>query len=427
MYNLYKSLFRIVKKIGLMITVVLLQIACNTTNKEDKALAKNQNTTKEIEQKEVKPTIEYGFLIDDYEIVRDTIRSGDTFGEILNRHGVSHATVLEIANNHKDKFDVRKIREGRPYAILRTKEEEATTRAFIYEKDKVEFTVIDFQEELKVHNKKKPVTIKEHEASGVITSSLAKTMQDQNLSPLMTDRLSNIYAWTVNFFKLQKGDKFKVVYTQKYINDTIPVGLGEIKAAIFEHGGKPLYSFNFASEESKDIYDFFDEEANNLRRAFLKAPVQYSRISSRYNLNRRIAYYGNKVRPHLGTDFAAPIGTPILATADGVVSESAMRGGNGNYVKIRHNSTYETQYLHMKSRNVKVGEYVRQGDVIGWVGMTGNTSGPHVCYRFWKNGKQVDPFMQDLPASEPLEEKYHEEYFAFIQPLKEKLDNIQYN
>src|SRR5699024_7796745 len=126
-------------------------------------------------------------------------------------------------------------------------------------------------------------------------------------------------------------------------------------------------------------------------------------------------------------DFAAPIGTPILATADGVVSESAMRGGNGNYVKIRHNSTYETQYLHMKSRNVKVGEYVRQGDVIGWVGMTGNTRGLHVCYRFWKNGKQVDPIMQDLTASEPLKEKYHEKYFAFIQPHKEKLDNIQYN
>src|SRR5699024_5429504 len=138
---------------------------------------------------------------------------------------------------------------------------------------------------------------KAHKVSAVITRSLTKTIRDHNLRPMMTDTLSNIYAWTVNLFKLQKGDKFKVVYTQKYINDTIPVGLGEIKAAIFEHGGKPLYSFNFASEESKDIYDFFDEEANNLRRAFLKAPVQYSRISSRYNLNRRIAYYGNKVRP----------------------------------------------------------------------------------------------------------------------------------
>lgn len=403
-----------------------MQFACESTKKEDRALAKNQNAIKEAEVK-AEPVVEYGFVIDDLEVIRDTIRSGDTFGKILNSHGISQGDILEIASNHKEEFDVRRIREGKPYVILKSKDSLNTTKAFIYEKDKIEYTVIDFDETIKVENKKRKVTYKEHYASGVITSSLSQTLQDQNLSPLMTDRLATIYAWTINFFKLQQDDKFKVVYTQKYINDTIPVGLGEIKAAIFEHAGKPLYSFNFAPKGEGSLHDFFDEEANNLRRAFLKAPVQYSRISSRYNLNRRIAYYGNKVRPHLGTDFAAPIGTPILATADGVVSESAMRGGNGNFVKIRHNGTYDTQYLHMKSRNVKAGDYVRQGDVIGWIGMTGNTSGPHVCYRFWKNGKQVDPFNQDLPLSEPLENEFHEEYFAFIKPLKEKLDNISYN
>lgn len=413
------------KKIGLILSVALLQIACESTEKKDKTLAKNQS----VEKVDVKaePIIEYGFVIDDLEVIRDTIRSGDTFGKILNTHGVSQGAILEIASNHKEEFDVRRIREGKPYVILKSKDSLNTTKAFIYEKDQIEYTVIDFDEKIKVENKKRDVTYKEHYASGVITSSLSQTLQDQNISPLMTDRLSTIYAWTINFFKLQQDDKFKVVYTQKYINDSIPVGLGEIKAAIFEHAGKPLYSFNFAPKGEEGLHDFFDEEANNLRRAFLKAPVQYSRISSRYNLNRRIAYYGNKVRPHLGTDFAAPIGTPILATADGVVSESAMRGGNGNFVKIRHNGTYDTQYLHMKSRNVKAGDYVRQGDVIGWVGMTGNTSGPHVCYRFWKNGKQVDPFNQDLPLSKPLEDEFHEEYFTFISPLKEKLDNIQYN
>jgi murein DD-endopeptidase MepM/ murein hydrolase activator NlpD len=172
------------------------------------------------------------------------------------------------------------------------------------------------------------------------------------------------------------------------------------------------------------ITDYYDAEANNLRRAFLKAPVKFSRISSRYNLKRRIKYYGNRVRPHKGTDFAAPVGTPILATADGVVSKSEKKGGNGNYVKIRHNSTYDTQYLHMKKRNVKVGKHVAQGDVIGWVGMTGNTGGPHVCYRFWKNGKQVDPFKQDLPLSKPLQKKYQEIYFDHISPLKQQLDEL---
>lgn len=415
------------KRIGLIVLVALLQLACDATKKEEKALARNLAAIGDAEVKKHESKIEYGFILDDLEVIRDTIRSGDTFGGILDSHGVSQGDILEIANNYKEEFDVRRIREGKPYVILKSKDSLAATKAFIYEKDKIEYTVIDFDDKIKVENRQRKVTYREHYASGVITSSLSQTLQDQNLSPLMTDRMANIYAWTINFFKLQQNDKFKVVYTQKYINDTIPVGLGEIKAAVFEHAGKPLYSFNFASEASDKIGDFFDEEANNLRRAFLKAPVEFSRISSRYNLNRRIAYYGNKVRPHLGTDFAAPIGTPILATADGVISASERRGGNGNYVKIRHNSTYETQYLHMKSRNVKVGDYVRQGDVIGWVGMTGNTSGPHVCYRFWKNGRQVDPFKEDLPASEPLEKEFHEEYFAFIKPLKEKLDNIAYN
>ncbi|HLW15186.1 MAG TPA: peptidoglycan DD-metalloendopeptidase family protein, partial [Flavobacteriaceae bacterium] len=334
------------KRIGLIVLVALIQIACDATKKDEKALARNLAAIGDAEVEKQESKIEYGFILDDLEVIRDTIRSGDTFGGILDAHGVSQGDILEIANNYKEEFDVRRIREGKPYVILKSKDSLAATKAFIYEKDKIEYTVIDFDDKIKVENRQRKVTYREHYASGVITSSLSQTLQDQNLSPLMTDRMANIYAWTINFFKLQQNDKFKVVYTQKYINDTIPVGLGEIKAAVFEHAGKPLYSFNFASEASDKIGDFFDEEANNLRRAFLKAPVEFSRISSRYNLNRRIAYYGNKVRPHLGTDFAAPIGTPILATADGVISASERRGGNGNYVKIRHNSTYETQYLH---------------------------------------------------------------------------------
>ena len=228
------------------------------------------------------------------------------------------------------------------------------------------------------------------------------------------------------FFRLQSGDRFKVIYSENYINDTIPAGLNSIKAAVFEHRGKPIYAFSFIGDSIMGITDYYDEEANNLRRAFLKAPVKFSRISSRYNLKRRIKFYGNRVRPHKGTDFAAPIGTPILATADGIVTKSERRGGNGKYVKIRHNGTYETQYLHMKKQKVKVGQHVQQGDVIGWVGMTGNTGGPHVCYRFWKNGKQVDPFKQDLPLSEPLKKKYQTTYYNHISPLKSKLDSLPF-
>lgn len=371
--------------------------------------------------------IHYGFDFDEFSVVYDTIRNGDTFGQILNSHGIDHNKIMEVATNHKDSFDVKKIRVGKPYVLLKSKDTTETAQVFIYQNNIVNYSIIDLRDSVAVSSFKKPIRIEEKEASGVISSSLSATLDEQNLSPYISDQLSGIYAWTINFFKLQKGDRFKIVYTERFIDDTISAGLHEIKAAYFEHHGKPLYAFKFDSDNENPkeaVSGYFDEEANNLKRAFLQAPVQFSRISSRYNLNRRIKYYGYQVRPHKGTDFAAPVGTPIMATADGVVTKSEYRGGNGNYVKIRHNGTYDTQYLHMRSRNVKVGQYVQQGDVIGWIGMTGNTSGPHVCYRFWKNGEQVDPFKEEVPFSEPLPEELHETYFASLSTLKDRLDQI---
>ncbi|MCH9661278.1 MAG: peptidoglycan DD-metalloendopeptidase family protein, partial [Bacteroidetes bacterium] len=306
---------------------------------------------------------EYGYTLNDFNVVRDTIRNGDTFGGILDANGVAQNKIFEVATVFKDSFDVRRMVVGKPYVLLNSKDTLNQTQVFIYEKNKVDYAVIDLRDSIAVFTEKKPVTFIEKEASGIITSSLSQTMSENNLSPYMTERLANIYAWTINFFALQGGDNFRVVYTEKYINDTIPAGLHDIKAVYFEHKGRPLYAFNYEpkADSTNTVADFYDEEANNLRRAFLKAPVKFSRISSRYNLKRRIAYYGYKLRPHKGTDFAAPVGTPILATADGTVTKSERRGGNGNYVKIKHNGTYETQYLHMKSRKSRVGDFVRQG------------------------------------------------------------------
>ncbi len=398
-------------------TLTLLTTACEN-KKEDLTDANIAAEEKIIEQ--------YGYVLNDFNVIRDTIRKGDTFGDILFANGVSQEKIMEVATKFRDSFDVRKIGVGKPYVLLNSKDSLNKTQVFIYETNNMDFAVVDFRDTLSIFNSQKPVRYEDREASGVITSSLSATMEEQNLSPYMTDQLANIYAWTINFFKLQPGDRFKVIYTEKFIDDTIPGGLKEIKAAYFEHRGKPLYAFKFSSDSLVKISGYYDEQANNLKRAFLKAPVQFSRISSRYNLNRRIKYYGFKLRPHRGTDFAAPVGTPILATADGVVTKSEHRGGNGNYVKIQHSGTYETQYLHMKARNVKVGNHVSQGDVIGWIGMTGNTSGPHVCYRFWKNGKEVDPFKEDTPFSQPLPKELHEQYFANMLSMKEQLDCIPF-
>lgn len=371
---------------------------------------------------------EYGFKLNDYKVIHDTIKSGENFSEILDRHHIEYPKVLEIVTKIKDTFNVRRMKSGIPYTILAKNDSTEQAQVFIYKHSKVRYTVVDFKDSIvTAYNAKKPVKTVIKTASGVITSHLSDAVESQGLSSYLTYKMADdIYAWTIDFSRLQKNDKFKLIYEQLYINDTIPVGIGEVKAAYFEHGGKSFYAFKYMADSIMNIPDYFDDEATNLRRQFLKMPVKFSRISSRYNLRRRIAYYGNKVRAHKGTDFAAPIGTEIMATANGTVIESRYNRGNGNYIKIRHNGTYSTQYLHMSKRAVKVGNIVKQGDVIGYIGMTGNTAGPHVCYRFWKNGAQVDPLKQKLPSAEPMKETIKPNYFEFIVPIKSKLDAVGY-
>ncbi|MEO0528728.1 MAG: peptidoglycan DD-metalloendopeptidase family protein, partial [Bacteroidota bacterium] len=363
-----------------------------------------------------------GFDLNNFTVQQDTVRNGDSFGELMLQNKVDYPKIAKISEEFRDTFDVRKIRVGKPYFILKSKDTSETAQFFIYENDRINYTVVDLRDSVAAYKEKKKVKYVEREASGIIETSLSEAILDQGIDYNVTNNLSEIYAWTIDFFRLQKGDKFKVIYKEKFINDSIYAGAGPIEAAYFEHNGEPFYAFNFVADSIKNIDDYYDDEANNLRRTFLRAPVKFSRISSRYNLKRRIKYYGYKVRPHKGTDYAAPIGTPILATANGTVTESTRRGGNGKFVKIRHNGTYSTQYLHMKKQNVKRGDFVKQGDVIGWIGMTGNTGGPHVCYRFWKNGRQVDPLREKLPAAEPLAEELRPAYWSHIGPKRDQLD-----
>jgi murein DD-endopeptidase MepM/ murein hydrolase activator NlpD len=324
-------------------------------------------------------------------------------------------------------YDIRKINIGKPYTILSSKDSLNTPQVFIYQPNLVDYVVVSLTDSLWAEKKSKAVQLKEFKAEGVITSSLSETMEEKRLSPLLSNELSEIYAWTIDFFRLEKGDNFKIIYSAKFVDDSIYVGLNRIHSAFFEHRGKPFYAIEFETDPKRGIFEYFDENGKNLRRAFLRSPVQFSRISSRYNLKRRIAYYGYRVRPHKGTDFAAPVGTPIRATASGTVTKSSYTRSNGRYVKIKHNATYSTQYLHMDKRAVKVGQFVKQGDYIGTVGMTGNTSGPHVCYRFWKNGKQVDPLKQKLPEAKPISTELKNRYLEYMGPIKKQLDAIESN
>ncbi len=374
-----------------------------------------------------KPIVKYGYNLDNFKIIQDTIKNGESFGIILDRHHVFYPKINKIASSVKEIFDVRRVRAGRPYTILASKDSTEKAQVFIYKHDRINATVVDFKDSLITAQRfKEPIKTVERIVEGKIYSNLSNTMDSLHLNPNLTWAVADIYAWTLDFYKLQKGDTFKLIFEEKFIKDSLFAGYGDIKSAVFKHKGKDLYAFRFIPDSTKGISEYYDEEGNMLRSQFLKSPIKFRyRISSRYNLKRRIAYYGNRVRPHRGTDFAANIGTPIIATASGTVTESARRGGNGNYVKIKHNSTYSTQYLHMKRRKVKRGQYVKQGDVIGWVGMTGNTGGPHVCYRFWKNGREVDPFKQKLPSAKPLKKSLKPKYLDFIKPLKYQLDHKQ--
>ena len=410
------------KKLSILLFVLLIVLSCGKDNIKD-----TLDASDEITASVPKIIHEFGYTLNNYTVIKDTIKKGESFGIILDRHHVYYPKINAIAKGIKDTFDVRRIRAGKPYMILASKDSLEKAEVFIYKNSKAKATIVNFKDSTIVaYTYRKPIKIVEKEVSGNIYSTLSEAMDSLHLNPNLTYDVADIYAWTLDFYKLQKGDQFKLIYEEKFIDDSIFVGYGKVKAALFDHNNKDFYAYRFVPDSIKGIPEYYDEEGNMLRSQFLRSPIKFQyRVSSRYNLRRKIAYYG-RVKPHKGTDFAAKVGTPIMATASGTVTESRKKGGNGNYVKIRHNNTYSTQYLHMSRRKVKRGKYVKQGDVIGWVGMTGNTSGPHVCYRFWKNGKQVDPFKQKLPSAKPLKKSLKPTYKKFIEPFKTQLDNIEF-
>jgi murein DD-endopeptidase MepM/ murein hydrolase activator NlpD len=410
------------KKLSILLFVLLIILSCGKDNQEDTNGASN-NTIKSTP----KIIYEFGYRLNDFKVIRDTIKKGESFGIILDRHHVYYPKINAIAKKIKDTFDTRRIRAGIPYMVLASKDSLEKAEVFIYKNSKASATIVDFKDSTIVAYKyRKPIKIIEKEVAGKIYSTLSEAMDSLHLNPNLTNDVADIYAWTLDFLKLQRGDRFKLIYEEKFIDDSVFVGYGKVKAALFDHNNRDFYAYRFIPDTIKKIPEYYDDKGNMLRSQFLRSPIKFQyRVSSRYNLRRKIAYYG-KVKPHKGTDFAAKVGTPIMSTANGKVIESRRKGGNGNYVKIRHNNTYSTQYLHMSRRKVKRGQYVKQGEVIGWVGMTGNTSGPHVCYRFWKNGRQVDPFKQKLPAAKPLKKSLKPTYLSFIKPLKNQLDNIAF-
>lgn len=398
---------------------ILLLFTLFACNKEEK--------TRETPKPAVKKPVlvkEFGFTLNDFNVVRDTINSGDTFGKLLGEEGYDAAQVHKVTEAIKDSFDLRDIRIGKPFVMLKQKQAPNKLQVFVYQPDNLSYYVVDLRDSVaKAYKTVKPVTIKRRTIAAEIEGSLAETLNKAGASPALAHELSEIYAWSIDFFKIQKGDKFAVTVNEKYIDGTEYAGLDNIEASFFEYKGKKIYAFPFKQDTLSRKYDYYDEEGKVLKSMFLKAPLQFSRISSRFS-PRRFHPVQQQWKAHNGTDYAAPHGTPIMTTANGVVERTGYTSGNGNFVKVRHNGTYSTQYLHMSKIKVRQGQRVSQGDVIGLVGSTGLATGPHVCYRFWKNGVQVDALRQKLPSSEPMSAKHKPRFMAYMTPLKKELDSI---
>lgn len=352
-----------------------------------------------------------------------TIASGESFGALLGKRGISTAQIYQIAAAVEPVFNVRKIRAGVTVKFA-TGDSSLFPSYFIYPESTYEYYIVSLQSD-SIYAKKveKERSVRRRQISGTIEDALYLSVNNAGGTNALAMSLVEVYAWTIDFFRLQKGDAFSVIYEEEYVDDTTYVGLKRIVGANLTHMGNDFYAFPYENELG--FNDYYDEEGRSLRKTFLRAPLNFTRISSRYS-GRRFHPVQKRWKAHLGTDYAAPTGTPIMSTADGVIIAATYTSANGNYVKVRHNSTYTTQYLHMSKikPGIKNGVRVKQGDVIGYVGSTGLATGPHVCYRFWVNGKQVDPYKQKLPDAKPLEADRMEAYKTYMRDLKKELDEL---
>lgn len=370
----------------------------------------NKSAEQDAEEQVVR--YEYGLPVDSFRIDTCVVREGQTLGGILRDLGATSQQINRVSVLPPEELDVRTIRAGKTYyALYRSDSTEAATlRYWIYLPDRRRAVILHLTDTPHVEYTEKPLVIEERCAEAVIESSLWNAMVSRDLPVELALELSEIYAWTIDFFALQQGDSIRVCYDEQYVDST-RIGIGRIYACHFYHGGKwqPAYWFDLTDSVSGDVLcrGYFDEQGNSLRKAFLKAPLNYKRISSHFSYARKHPVY-KIVRPHTGVDYAAPAGTPVVSIGDGTVVEKGYKGQAGNMVKIRHNSTYSTAYLHLSrfAQGLQTGQHVSQGQLIGYVGSTGASTGPHLDFRVWKGGSPIDPLKMESPPVEPVPAKY---------------------
>ncbi len=396
------------KKVLVFVSVVILSAVValvwygrDKKNSENDMIYISGDTDSVIVEPEIKR--EFGIAVDSFEIVTGRIKRNQRLGEILNDYSINTRQINDLVNVSKDIFDVRKIRFGNNYNLYLEKDSAKTLKHFVYQHTPLEYFIIDFQDSVRVRKGIVPTDTVQKTGVGVVNISLWETIKENKMNPNIALKLEDIYAWTVDFFGLQKGDSFKVVYDEIYVHDTISVGVGNVHAAFFRHAGKDLYAIPF--EQDGEVA-FYDQDGKSLKKAFLKAPLNFTRISSGYS-HARFHPILKRYRPHHGIDYAAPIGTPVRTIGDGKVIKAQYSGGAGKMVKIQHNSSYASAYLHLNGygKNIKAGAYVKQGDIIGYVGSTGLSTGPHLDFRLYRNGYAINPLTYEAPPVEPVKKE----------------------
>lgn len=400
------------KKLIPILIICALLISCGGKENRERSISKKHE-----------PKFLYGVCIDSLDIIEDVVKKGDYLSKILLDKGVSYNTIEYLSKNKRNVLNPTKIKVGNKYTFLMSRDSVPQPKFWIYELDKLNYAVYCLSDSISAWSGQKEVITRVEHVGVEIKSSLWNAMVDAGCDPNLILELSDIYAWTIDFFGIQEGDSCKVIFEKQYIDDdTVSCGIGDILAAYFKNSGEGHYAFAYTQDGKKE---YFDEEGANLRKAFLKAPLNYRRISSKFSNGRMHPIY-HVVRPHHGVDYAAPSGTPVQTIGDGTVIEKGWDNkGGGNYMKIKHNSTYITTYMHLKgfAKGISKGSKVKQGQVIGYVGSTGASTGPHLDFRLQKNGTYIDPLKFKSPSADPVKkediERYKRDIQVYIDTLKE--------
>jgi murein DD-endopeptidase MepM/ murein hydrolase activator NlpD len=403
--------------------VVLISLFQKTTQPSVQAVVRQDTLHLAPEPQPAADKVLYGMVVNDFDVIEGQVKKNQRFSDLFKPHFVNEKVVRQLAALPKNVFDFRKVTANKKYTLLVKQDSLSTATALIYEPNPIDYYIFRLEDSLTIEEGHRETRLVEKGIAGEIEESLSATIENLGVSPEVTNRFVDIFAWQVDFNRLQKGDKFKVIYKEIQVDGEL-IGVASIEGIYFEHAGKGYHAFPL--DQGNGI-EFFDENGQSLRKAFLKYPIEFTRISSRFNL-KRFHPVAKVFRAHRGTDFAAPVGTPIRSVGDGTVEEARYKSNNGNYVKIRHNGTYTTQYLHMSriASGIKPGKKIRQGQTIGFVGSTGLATGPHLCYRFWKDGVQVDALRVKLPPAQPISAENLSTFEIIKQELSQKLAMIPF-